>query len=162
MKEVIADAGPLIALARIGKLHLLRELYGEVHIPLQVLAELRVSENRPGAKNLTAALDAGWLRAAPEVFTAEEVSQLPLDPGEAQAILIAERRHLRFLLMDEHRGRQLAKQHGLAVVGLGGVLLIAKQTGCIDAVAPLLDQLQSVGYRLSKTLCQEILRRAEE
>ncbi|MFB1486567.1 MULTISPECIES: hypothetical protein [unclassified Thiocapsa] len=55
-KIVVADAGPLIALARIERLALLFALYGSVVVPGAVLAELCVGSDRPGARVLSAAL----------------------------------------------------------------------------------------------------------
>jgi len=40
---VVADAGPLIALARIGRFDLLRSLYGQLHIPPAVRDGAEVS-----------------------------------------------------------------------------------------------------------------------
>lgn len=59
---VIADAGPLIALARIERLSLLQTLYGPVTVPQAVLTELRLGSERPGARLLYAALGAGEMR----------------------------------------------------------------------------------------------------
>lgn len=61
---VVADAGPLIGLARVGLLDLLRQLYGKVLIPVQVFEELQTSEDRPGSRALRAAVQEGWLESA--------------------------------------------------------------------------------------------------
>jgi uncharacterized protein len=133
----VADAGPLIGLARVGLLHLLRRLYGKVLIPVQVFEELQISEDRPGgAGALRAAMDEGWLESAP-LGKGEELESLSLalgSGGEAGAILLSGQRPCRFLLLDERRGRSIAKKRGLRVVGTGGVLLAAKEQGLIDGL----------------------------
>jgi predicted nucleic acid-binding protein len=43
-----------------------------------------------------------------------------------------------------------------------GVLLLAKQRGLLPAVAPLLQQLNAVDYRVSAALLAEALRLAGE
>ena len=162
---VVADAGPLIGLARIDRLDLLPALYGTVAIPTSVLSELRLSSDRPGARVLMAALVDGTIE--PRALAAgcdNELARLSrvLDAGEASAILLAEQLHARFLLIDERRGRQVARTRGLPVVGVAGVLLAARRTGRLDSVAAALSALSQQQYRLSDALVQEILRLAGE
>lgn len=160
---IIADAGPLIGLARIGLLPLLRELYGGAVIPPRVLEELRITEGRQGANVLGEALTQGWLKTE-SVPNLEELEPLllALEVGEAEAILLAEQRAYRFLLMDERRGRTIARRRGLRVAGTGAVLVAAKQKGLLAEVSNALDLLDSTGYRLSAQLKSEILRMADE
>ena len=145
---IVADAGPLIALARIQCLSLLQQLYGEVLIPAAVQRELQLGTQRPGAQALTQAIDAGWLRVQTVGDTPEltALSQ-PLDAGEAEAVLLAEQATCQFLLIDDWQGRTVAKQRGLSVVGIAGVLLAAKQRGLITEIHPVLTELVMIGYR---------------
>jgi predicted nucleic acid-binding protein len=162
---VVADAGPLIGLARIDRLDLLHTLYGTVVIPTSVLSELRVSSARPGSRALTAALVEGAIEARSLAAGCEnELARLSqaLDAGEASAILLAEQLQARFLLIDERRGRQVARTRGLPVVGVPGVLLAARRTGRLDSVAAALRALSQQQYRLSDALVHEILRLAGE
>jgi predicted nucleic acid-binding protein len=158
---VVADAGPLIALARIGRIELLRLLYGDAVIPAAVMEELQLDSGRPGADALRAARNAGWLdvmTAPTDVYTLKQV----LDPGEAEAILLAENIACRFLLIDERRGRAVARHRGIPVVGTAGLLLNAKRKGRLQAVAPELERLSQNGYRLAPELVEEIRRLADE
>ncbi|HBL29023.1 MAG TPA: DUF3368 domain-containing protein [Acidobacteria bacterium] len=160
---IIADAGPLIGLARIGLLPLLRELYGGAVIPPQVFQELRIREGREGARALAEALAQGWLKTEQVPNRAElESLLLALEEGEAEAILLAEQRAYRFLLMDEKRGRAIARRRGLRVAGTGALLVAAKQKGLVAKVSTVLELLDHAGYRLSTGLKAEILRMADE
>jgi len=90
-----------------------------------------------------------------------ELTQL-LDPGEAKAIVLAEKQYVRFLLIDDARGRRIAHRRGISVVGLAGVLLAAKFIGELAAVGPILENLSRIGYRLSPRLVGAALERAGE
>ncbi len=161
---VISDAGPLIALSRIEQLGLLKKLYGTVLIPVAVQNELCCDTNLPGARYLRLALEDGWVEVLDLVDETGALVRLRLilDPGESEAILLAEHIGGRFLLIDERRGRQVAKSRHLKVAGIAGVLLAAKQKGLLDAVAPELEALRRAGYRLSAQLIDEVLRLAGE
>lgn len=58
-----------------------------------------------------------------------------LDPGEREAIQLAQEHRADLLLIDERRGRLEAKRRGMATTGTLGVLLVAAQKGLIDAAA---------------------------
>ena len=162
---VVADTGPLIGLGRVGLLHLLRDLYDRILIPPTVRDELRPGSGRPGAEQCAESLAQGWLQVrepSPTKAPSRSELVLVLDPGEAEAILLAEEVKCRFLLIDERKGRAVAKRRGIAVVGVAGVLLAAKKRGLIDAVLPILKNLEQAGYRVSAKLIQEVARLAGE
>ncbi len=106
-RVIFADTGPLIALARVGQLDLLHRLYREVRVPPAVHTELAMDSGRPGARTLARAFEAGWMTVQPATDTSlvSELSQL-LDPGEAEAIALAEQEDAQFLLIDDARGRE--------------------------------------------------------
>jgi predicted nucleic acid-binding protein len=158
---VVADAGPLIALARIGRIELLRLLYGGAVVPVAVMEELQLASRRPGADALRAARNAGWLEVMTAPTDVHALKQV-LDAGEAEAILLAENIACRFLLIDERRGRAIARHRGIPVVGTAGLLLNAKRKGRLEAVTPELERLSQNGYRLAPALVEEIRRLAGE
>ena len=159
----VADSGPLIALARVGRLELLRRLFGQGIVPPAVHRELAIDSGRPGANATARAFDAGWL----DVATLAEDARVAhfsalLDAGEAGAIVLCLRASARFLLIDEARGREVARRAGIPIVGVAGVLLAAKADGHLSAVSPVLGDLVGVGYRLSGTLLDGVRRSAGE
>ena len=164
-KVVVADTGPLIILSGIAHLFLLEKMYDTIHIPQTVLEELQLGLSYPGTKSLTAALDAGWIvvhhlkeNAYP---TFKELKKI-VDPGEAEAIVLGTTIDCDFLIIDDRKGRKIAANHGLRIVGVAGILLAAKHKGCIKAVKPLLEKMADHGYRLSSGLCSEIIKLAGE
>jgi len=162
---IVADAGPLIGLARIDRLSLLKSLYGTIVVPEAVLSELCATSDRPGSGALSASLAEGVIQARALAQGREmELVRLCLllDAGEASAILLAEQIQCRFLMIDERRGREIARRRGIPVVGLAGVLLAAKGSGLLKSVAPVFADLARQGYRLSDALVTEVLRLADE
>jgi predicted nucleic acid-binding protein len=162
---VIADASPLIGLAKIGRLGLLQQLYQRVIIPPTVHAELQAGSSRPGGAELQQALTEGWLEPVDGAsIPAIEVADLKqhLDAGEAEAIVLALRLSADLLLIDEWRGRAVAQQKGLRIAGSGIVLVTAKRLGHIASVRAELDALFHCGYRLSARLREQLALMAGE
>lgn len=148
---VVADAGPLIALAQIGQLGLLRSLYRRLYVPPSVRDEVVVAGcGRPGSDELASV---AWVEVrAPRDTTAVDLLRERLDAGESQAIVLAIELGAALLLIDEARGRRLAEARGLPKIGTLGMLVVAKRRGLITAVTPLLNELGAQGFRMSVDL----------
>jgi predicted nucleic acid-binding protein len=155
---VVADSGPLIALARIGRLELLPGLYQKIRVPRAVFTETTEGD-RAGSSEIRGA---SWL----EVIDVDEVAVAPLllsvDRGEAEAMVLARSLSDATLLVDDARGRVVARRLGLRVRGTIGVLLQAKAAGLIASVRECLDALESVGAFVGRELRAEALRLADE
>ena len=67
-----------------------------------------------------------------------------------------------WLILDDERARTAAISVGFQIIGLLGILLLAKERKLIPAVKPLLDELQDRNFRVSDRMRQEILRKAKE
>lgn len=61
------------------------------------------------------------------------------------------------LLIDELRGRKVARALGVRVTGTVGLLIEAKQTGLLRAVRPHLDALRNHGFWMSEALYRDTL-----
>ena len=156
--SIVSNASPLINLARIGRLDLLRQLYGEILIPEAVWHEVVVEgAGRPGADEVRTA---SWLKKQ-SVANTQLVRALrqELDAGEAEAIALALEIQAERVLMDERLGRETARHLGLRYTGLIGVLIEAKHRGLIDEVGPQLTALRTLaGFRVSDALYVRVLQ----
>lgn len=59
--------------------------------------------------------------------------------------------------IDELRGRNVARNRGVATTGTAGVLVMAKRRGEIRAVKPLIEEMGMRGYRFSEKLVRDVL-----
>lgn len=159
---VISDASPLIALASVRQLDLLRALYGKVVIPPAVYDEITAAyPAAPGAGDVR---NAEWIqvRLADNHRLIEALS-LELDTGEAEAIGLAVELNADLLLIDERRGRIVATRLGRRVVGVLGILIEAKAAGILPLVRPILDALTTkAGFWISPMLLAKVLASAGE
>lgn len=81
-----------------------------------------------------------------------------LDPGEVEAIVLAIERGACLVLVDERRGRRTAAAAGLTVIGLLGVVALAKRSGLIDRAKPVLDELvHTARFWIGPDLYAEVL-----
>nr|MBC7245066.1 DUF3368 domain-containing protein [Chloroflexota bacterium] len=159
---VVSNASPLINLARIGQLDLIRNLYDELVIPEAVWHEIVVAgAEQPGANEVKAA---AWIKTRAAVNRQlVQALQQELGSGEAEAIALALEIGSELLLMDEHLGREVAHHLGLRCMGLIGVLIEAKHKGFIREVKPHLDALRDVaGFRVSSVLYTRVLQDEHE
>jgi len=158
---VVSDATPLIALAKIHHLPLLRELFGILYVPQAVFDEVTVSApTRPGAN---AVRRADWIQVRIPVDKSKVAYlRADLDPGEAEALVLAEELHADWVLIDEIKARLAAESLGIKYIGTVGLLLLAKQRGYVSAIKPLLDTLRSRKFYLSDRVYQGVLRQAGE
>ena len=158
-KLVIADAGPLIAFARLHQLGLLPQIFGRVLVTDIVFAECAGRADFLESPLIREAVANKQL----ELCTAPDFSAYTqkIDAGEASAIAVA----IEYgcgVLMDDKAGRAMAKNAAVPVIGTVGVLVLAKRKGLVPLVKPLLENLIASGYFLSKKIIAAALAAAGE
>jgi predicted nucleic acid-binding protein len=158
---VIADASPLIALARVNGLGWLQQLFAEVVVSEVVLAEVLTGRYPASETPIQQALAAGWLRAA-AVGTSEPA--LPdLDEGEVASIRLALGSRVPVLLLiDERAGRAVAQDLGLSVAGTAAVIGLARQRGLIPSARAVFAALHASEFRMAPAVIQAVLERCGE
>ena len=158
---VVCDSTVLIGLSKIGKLELLREVFGEVDVPGEVFREVTDEGlNRPGAK---AVKQADWIKVR-EIKDRSQVSFLlgTLDKGEAEVLALAKESNADLILLDEEKARKIAVIAGFDVMGLLGLFVLAKNIGLLDRIGPLIEELRRKSFRISDRLVSAALKRAGE
>lgn len=157
---IICDASPLILLAKVGRLDLLRALAEEVWIPAAVWRE--AVTNAPGRPEAALiARDFSCMVESPDAEL-EAAFRLQVDAGEAAALALAARNRHACLLMDDARGRALAELSKFRCIGTLGWLVRAKQAGLLPALLPLFQQLRNAGWHIDQRLLTGALKAAGE
>lgn len=155
-RTIVGDSSPLIALALVDQLDILRRLYQRVIIPQAVWEEITVD-----GKGLPGAAEVGALPWV-EVLLPEPSQVQPLtilvDRGEAQAIALALAHAGSTVLLDDAQARRVAERVGVNRIGTLGVLRRAKKLGYVPAIKPLVLKLQANGIYMRQALVDAILR----
>jgi len=140
---VVSNTSPILNLAVIERLALLSDRFGEVWVPPDVLKELRPEEDLPGSRAVREAREAGWLQVkAVKDQPLAQVLRRELDKGEAEAIALALEVKAEWTLLDERDARRVAKQLGLKVTGVLGILLRARREGKLPSLQQAMEQLR--------------------
>ena len=151
---VVADTGPINYLVLIGEIEVLQALYHLVTIPPAVSEEL----SRPGAPEAVRRWIAGppaWLQIlSPSGIPDAELARL--DPGERDAILLAEELGADQIIIDEARGRREARRRHIPFTGTLGVLAAGAEQGLLD-LRSAVDRLRQTSFRVSDDLLDRLI-----
>lgn len=157
---LVADAGPLIILAKCDLLDVLKTLFDQIHVPQAVLDEIVGRGIWPETPRLRKWIPQIQVHAAITDDWVEEM-RLELDEGEIQAMALAKKLNA-LVLMDEAHGRRIATSASVKLIGTLGVLLSAKKKGLIKDIRPIAAQMIQEGYSLSATVVEFALQQAGE
>jgi hypothetical protein len=155
---LVADASALIALATCNSLDLLEALFGNVLVPEAVFKEV-TAQDKPQSARLRSYLHGKMRTVDMQHFIYLDAFA---DAGETQAMLLYKEVTADYLLIDDRRGRKVAKINQIKTVGSMGVLLQAKRAGIIPFVAPLIEQITASPIFMSENLIQTVLELAGE
>ncbi len=128
MSPVISDTSPINYLMLIGRIDLIRKLFGTVIIPTQVLWELSHQRAPDPVRRWSLDLPE-WV----EVASAKNLdASLNLGAGESEAISLAVERECSIIIMDDLEGRVAAQARGINPVGTLNILELAAETRLVD------------------------------
>ncbi len=166
----VPDASVLITLAKVRRVHLLKQVYGRAIIGPTVKREVIDEGKRvgaPGVQHVEQALQDGWLRTTRASKSAQKRMQrllrtTHLHKGEIEAISIAQE-HDYVLVVDDKEARHVAHAMGITYIGTAGVLLQAFREGHLT-LAELEDTIEDLArvLWLSPSVIARILKMARE
>lgn len=144
-KLIISDTSCLIALSNIGLLHILKDIYEEIIITSEVQNEF--GGNLPD-----------WIIVI-NVKDKEKQADIEkrLDRGEASSIALALETKNSILIIDELKGRKIAKSYDLEIIGTIGVILIAHKKGFVIDVLNIILKLVNKGFSLSDKMLDKLI-----
>lgn len=147
---IVSDTSCLILLQQLDELHLLQKLFGTIIITTIVAEEF--GEQLPT-----------WVIIEnPQDKRQENFLGTLLHKGEASAITLAMEKGNCLLIIDEHKGRRMAKNLDLIITGTLGVLAQAKLKGHIDSLRLILEKVKQTNFRLNEDLIVATLKQVGE
>ena len=157
---VISDTTPIISLIKINRIDLLKKLFGEVFIPETVFKELTtnlVFKNESEIVKSATFLKTVKVKNLKSLKILQSTSGL--GAGESEAIILADELKSDVLIIDERRGRKVAKNLGIAITGTAGILIQSYDEKLLSSteVKQCLEHLKNSNIRLSDSLIQEVL-----
>lgn len=154
--KVICNSGPLIALSKVGKLEVLKKLFGEIIIPEAVWNELvKKGKDKPGSKEVK---KAKWIKVQ-KVLNKLSVRLLlkEVDIGEAETIILAKELNTDLVIMDDEVPRETTKSLGLNVTGTIAILFEAwKRSILTQNPVEIALEMKASGVWLSNELINRL------
>lgn len=160
LPDIICNTSPLQYLHQIGRLDLLPALVKCVIVPPAVAAE--IVAGRASQVDLPDLATLEWLT----IRRPSSAPALPLvtdlGAGETEVLALALESSDAVAILDDALARRVAATVGVRFTGTLGLLLDAKRAGLITAVAPVLDELQTLRFRIASHTRAAILKLARE
>ena len=159
-EHVISNTSPLFYLHRLRQLDLLQKLYSRLLVPEAVVDELQAGRDQ--GEDIPEVTNYDWIEVRAVRMPAVVTLITDLGAREAQVLALALELPGSLVLLDDRVARAVANMRNIRMTGTAGVLLKAKQEGHIPAVAPLLERLLQLDFRLSNAVQGSILKLAQE
>ncbi len=145
---LIADSSALIALASCNSLSLLDSLFHEVSITKEVYDEIAV-KGKQFSEELKSYLQNKIVQVDLDEFI---ISDDSLDLGELSAMLLYKKVKADILLVDDKKGRKIAKLNEIKIIGSLGVIILAKSKNLISEIKPLIIQMKKSEIHLAEDI----------
>jgi len=155
-EQWVINASPLIALARVGQVELLKRLPKRAVVPRAVEEELlRAAEDDPARR----AVESGLFKIIETPVPPAQILAWDLGQGETAVLTYAFAHRKWIAVLDDGAARRCARSLSLNITGTLAVVLLAKQYGLVDSAAQVLYDLRGADFRLDDATIREALER---
>ena len=163
---VVSDSTPLIYLAKIGRLNLLRGVFEKIYIPEAVFNEAVTQ-----GKELNMS-DAFIIEKAVGIWIIKELVEPKVDAefrfldtntklgsGEKEALKLCKQLNAVYFIADDREARSVSRILNIKPIGTCGILIQTfRQASITEGEAlQILDDLVKVGFRISSAVYRRIL-----
>lgn len=152
---IVSDSTTLIILFDLDRMDLLSNLFPKIIIPKAVYQEITFKKPIKQTNFIE-------IKQAKESELLDTLNTL-LDQGESEAIALALELRLK-LIIDEKKGRKIAMNQGIEIIGLLGVIYlnIVKGFLSITQAEAFLASTINHGYRINQKLVNDMLLTAKK
>jgi hypothetical protein len=155
----VANASPIIVLAKAGYLDLITNLSREVLLPQAVVDEIIAGPPTDPARQF---IEGGWGVRVTARLIAPELLEWGLGPGETSVLALAQERGSAIAVLDDAAARTCAKVLGVPVIGTLGIIVRAKLQGLVPSAAEAMKALRRVGLHLDDGTIHHALMHVSE
>jgi predicted nucleic acid-binding protein len=163
---VVSDSTPLIYLAKIGRLNLLRGVFEKIYVPEAVFNEAVTQ-----GKELNMS-DAFIIEKAVGIWIIKELVEPKVDAefrfldtntklgsGEQEALKLCKQLNAVYFIADDREARSVSRILNIKPIGTCGILIQTfRQASITEGEAlQILDDLVKVGFRISSSVYRRIL-----
>lgn len=164
---IVSNTSPLLYLAKLGKLEILKIIFNKIYIPEAVYEEAVLNGKEKGfldARIIEKAVSDGWIEVRKVSDNFDKTLYGEIDMGEIQAIKLAKEIKSKLLLIDDAIARIISQSLGLNSKGILYVLLRAYHKKIINKkeIKRGISRLISLGFRISPELYGKILEEIED
>ena len=160
---IVADSSPLIHLSKIGRLQLLKKLYGTILIPKGVWDEVVTeARGRPGGSEVERGVEEGWIRTR-RVSVSKTLEAEGAEGADGEVIALARERKMPVLTNDRPLA-MISRTHGVRVVWLTQALIEAVENRILSAREgrAILRELVGAGLRVRSEVLTEVVHLMEQ
>jgi len=159
-KKWVVNAFPLIILAKVDQISLLKDLCEEMIIPSGVKEEIDEGPENDQARIWLKSDGKKWVQDGGPINSV--ISAWDLGQGETEVLNLAYEHPGYEAILDDKAAKNCASSVHIKVHGTIGIILLAKQEGIIEKVSPILNRLPKLGFRIQPSILAAAKELADE